>query len=78
MMQTFISVKLYATLSNYTPASADKYPVEPRTTIRALMAQLGVPEDEVKLIFFNGVKGDPASSLKSGDRVGIFPPVGGG
>ncbi len=77
-MQTFISVKLFATLSNYTPASADKYSVEPGTTIRVLMAQLGVPEDEVKLIFINGIKGDLTSSLTGGERVGIFPPVGGG
>ena len=77
-MQTFISVKLFATLSKHTPTSADKYPVEPGTTIRVLMDQLGVPKDEVKLIFINGVKGDLSSSLKNGDRVGIFPPVGGG
>jgi molybdopterin converting factor small subunit len=77
-MQTFISVKLFATLSNYTPASADKHPVEPGTTIRVLMEQLGVPEDEVKLIFINGIKGNLTSSLTGGERVGIFPPVGGG
>jgi len=77
-MQTFISLKLFATLSNYTPASADKYPVESGTTVRVLMEQLGVPEDEVKLIFVNGVKSDLKSSLTGGERVGIFPPVGGG
>ena len=77
-MTSHITLKLFASLSNYTPASADKYPVEPGTTIRALMAQLGVPEDEVKLIFINGVKGDLTASLAGGERVGIFPPVGGG
>ncbi|MFC1488719.1 MoaD/ThiS family protein [Thermodesulfobacteriota bacterium] len=78
MNQTTISIKLYATLSKYTPASAEKYTVEPGTTIRVLMEQLGVPEDEVKLIFINGVKGDLTSSLTGRERVGIFPPVGGG
>jgi len=78
MKQTTISIKLFASLSNYTPASADKYPVEPGTTIRVLMEQLGAPEDEVKLIFINGVKGDLTSSLTGGERIGIFPPVGGG
>lgn len=77
-MESHITIKLFATLRNYTPASADKYPVEPGTTIRVLMEQLGVPEDEVKLIFINGVRGDLTSSLTGGEQVGIFPPVGGG
>ena len=77
-MQTFITVKLFATLNNYTPASAEKYPIEPGTSIRVLIERLGVPKDEVKLIFINGVKGDLTSSLTGGERVGIFPPVGGG
>ena len=42
------------------------------------MKQLGVPEADIKLIFIDGVKGDLTSSLHGGERVGIFPPVGGG
>ena len=78
MMQAYISIKLFATLSIYTPASADKYPVLPGTTVRNLFKELGVPENDAKLIFINGVKGDLTSSLHGGERVGIFPPVGGG
>ena len=77
-MEPHITIKLFASLSDYTPASADKYPVGPGTTIRFLLEHLGVPEDEVKLIFINGVKGDLTSSLTGGERVGIFPAVGGG
>jgi sulfur-carrier protein len=77
-MQTYISIRLYATLNGYTPDTHDKYPVRPGTTVRDLMEQLGVPVTEVKLIFVDGVKGDLASALNGGERVGIFPPVGGG
>jgi len=76
-MTTHITIKLFATLNKYTPV-AETYPVKPGTTISDLLQQLGVPVDEVKLIFINGKKGDLTSTLQGGERVGIFPPVGGG
>ena len=77
-MQAYISIRLFASLNRFTPDAPDKYPVRPGTTVRDLMAQLSVPVREVKLIFVDGVKGDLASALNGGERVGIFPPVGGG
>jgi molybdopterin converting factor small subunit len=50
----------------------------PGTKIRDLLEQLNVSEDDIKLIFINGKKGDLTSTLYGGERVGIFPPVGGG
>ncbi|MEA1968828.1 MAG: MoaD/ThiS family protein [Thermodesulfobacteriota bacterium] len=49
-----------------------------RTTIDSLIAELGLPEEQVKLIFINGKKEEPGYVLKHNDRVSIFPPVGGG
>lgn len=77
-MQAHISIRLFATLSRYTPASADNFPVEPGIKVNDMLRRLGVPENEVKLIFINGKKGEPTSTLQGGERVGIFPPVGGG
>ena len=77
-MTVHITLKLFATLSQFTPASPDSYPVKPGTKIRDLLKQLGVSEDDIKLIFINGRKGDLTSTLYGGERVGIFPPVGGG
>ena len=77
-MQAYISIRLFASLNRYTPDTPDSYPVRPGTTVRDLMEQLGVPVTEAKLIFVNGVKGDLSSALNGGERVGIFPPVGGG
>jgi molybdopterin converting factor small subunit len=39
---------------------------------------LGLPEDEVKLVFVNALFREPAHMLANSDEVGIFPPVGGG
>jgi len=75
-MTTHITIKLFATLNKYTPAT-ETYPVKPGTMLSDLLQQLGVPVDEVKLIFINGKKGDLTSTLQGGERVGVFPPVGG-
>ncbi len=77
-MEMHINIQLFATLSSFTPVSAEKYPIEPGTTVGLLLEQLGVAANEVKLIFIDGKKGDLTSTLQGGERVGIFPPVGGG
>jgi molybdopterin converting factor small subunit len=46
--------------------------------VRDLVQQLGIPEIKAKLIFINSVKATLDSVLEDGDRLGIFPPVGGG
>lgn len=77
-MQTYIQIKLFATLQRFMPASADKYAIETGTSIRALLQQLELPEDKAKLIFIDGLKAELTTVLKGGERIGIFPPVGGG
>ncbi len=48
------------------------------TRVMDLVVGLGIPEADVKLIFINGRREFPTYALKNNDRVGIFPPVGGG
>lgn len=73
-----IEIKLFVTLAKHLPKSADAFAVEPGTTIDGLIRLLGIDETRVKLIFVNGVKKGRDYHLKDGDRVGVFPPVGGG
>ena len=77
-MAVHITIKLFASLKRFSPDSANQYPVSPGISVRELLDQLDVPEDEVKLVFINGVKNDLTATLNGGERVGIFPPVGGG
>jgi len=60
------------------PASAENYAIETGTTIRTLLQQIDLPENKAKLIFIDGVKAELTTVLKGGERIGIFPPVGGG
>jgi molybdopterin converting factor small subunit len=77
-MNSHIQVKLFASLQEFTPPSSDKYPIAEDSSIHSLLEKLSIPPGKAKLIFINGVKADLSATLKGGERVGIFPPVGGG
>jgi len=77
-----IEVNLYATLSRYIPdgnkGSTHVMDVKEGTTVSELLQQLGVPASSAKLIFLDGIHSNLDAELKDGDRLGVFPPVGGG
>jgi molybdopterin converting factor small subunit len=77
-MESHIQIKLFATLQRFMPASAENYAIKTGTTIGTLLQQLDIPEDKAKLIFIDGIKVDLTTVLIGGERIGIFPPVGGG
>ncbi|MBN1572764.1 MAG: MoaD/ThiS family protein [Deltaproteobacteria bacterium] len=76
-----VEVKLFAGFRKHTPEEAQNsffMDVPHGSTVGDIVASLGLPADVKKIIFVNGVHGDSTTSLKSNDRVGIFPPVAGG
>ena len=76
--KSYIQLQLFASLKKFMPPAADNYAIESGMTVGALLTQLNVPQDQIKLVFVDGVRVDPATILAGGERVGIFPPVGGG
>ncbi|MCK4988547.1 MAG: MoaD/ThiS family protein [Desulfobacterales bacterium] len=77
-MESHIQIKLFATLQRFMPASAENFAIKTGTTIGTLLQQLDIPEDKAKLIFIDGLKAELTTVLIGGERIGIFPPVGGG
>ena len=77
-MKTHIQLKLFASLQKFTPSSADNYPIDAGQTIQSLIDNLNIPLEHAKLIFIDGVRSELTAQLNGGERVGIFPPVGGG
>ncbi|WP_371381543.1 MoaD/ThiS family protein [Sporomusa aerivorans] len=76
-----LEVRLFATLRNYFPeAPGGVLAVEDTTagTLRELITNLKLNPDEIKIFMVNGVQADLSSEIKDGDRIGLFPPVGGG
>jgi molybdopterin converting factor small subunit len=77
-----VHTKLFATLRQYRPGLGigEAFAVElPQgATVGDLVRELGLPQEEVKLVFVNAHYREVEHVLADGDEVGIFPPVGGG
>ncbi|MFW6081673.1 MAG: MoaD/ThiS family protein [Desulfosalsimonas sp.] len=77
-----LEVYLYASLAKYLPNNAAgkcvRVSVPEGSTAGEVLEQLNVPEKEVKIAFVNGVRMGLEAVVADGDRVGFFPPVGGG
>lgn len=73
-----IDLKLFVTLAKYLPVGSQAHEIKEGTTVKELIKDLGIPHDIVKLIFINGKKQDGNYRIQHKDRVGMFPPVGGG
>ena len=73
-----IQLKLYATLRKFIPDDEDEISVEQGSSVSDVLKQLGIPSTEAKLVFIDGKRGGIDTILDGGERVGIFPPVGGG
>jgi len=77
-MAWHITLKLFATLRAYIPANAEQYAIAPGTTVADIVRDLEIPVKDAKLIFINSIRKELETPLQDGDRLGIFPPVGGG
>jgi molybdopterin converting factor small subunit len=73
-----IEIRLFASLQAYAPPNAKDFVIFPGQTVRNVLTALGVPLEEVQLVFVNGTKKEMDTVLTGGERVGVFPPVGGG
>ena len=77
-MKSQIQLKLFAGLQSFNPSASEHFEIDPGTTVRDLLELIEIPIDKARLIYINGIKADLDAQLKGGERVGIFPPVGGG
>jgi len=77
-----VKVKLFASLRKYNPelglGESLEINLPPGSSIAQLYEKLGIPEEEVKLAFVNGLYCKRDHILSDNDEVGIFPPIGGG
>lgn len=73
-----ITIKCFASLSRFTPPDAEAYALVPGDTAGSVVARLGIPPEELKLVFLNGTHAGLDAKLSDGDRLGLFPAVGGG
>jgi molybdopterin synthase sulfur carrier subunit len=77
-----IEVALYATLAKYLPPAAQNrkavIEVKGGTTVRAVMDQLGIPQELPNILLVNGRQAPESTILKDGETLSVFPPLAGG
>jgi len=81
-----ITLKLYASLSPFLPAGAERNAIELEVadgaTVGEILTRHCVPRETCHLILVNGVFAPPATAdakaLADGDTVAVWPPVAGG
>ncbi len=74
-----VRVNLYTTLRQYVGGKPSvDVDVEPGRTIGQVLEELGVPTDHTRVIFLDSRAADLQSPLQGGERVDVFPAIGGG
>ena len=81
-----IKIKLYASLSQYLPAGAERnevvLEVADDATVGGVLDQLGAPPENCHLVLVNGSYVAPSEGespkLLDGDTLAAWPPVAGG
>lgn len=76
-----IEVRLFATLRRCTPEHPDGrqlLELPEGATVGEAADRLGVARAEIHLAMVNGIGVDLERRMTEGDRLGLFPPVGGG
>ena len=77
-LKIFLSSTLRKNLPGYDPSKGMEYTAEGKITVAELCEQLKIPADHIKIVMVNGRSEGMDYLLKGDERVGLFPPVGGG
>ena len=77
-LQVFLNATLRQYVSGYNPYEGLTLEVPPGTTVGQVISRLGLPAGEVTLIMVNGRRQEMDFILQGDERVGLFPPIGGG
>lgn len=75
-----IEVRLFATLPRRSATGRKQFevPFSAGLIVRDLVEAEGLKPTDVHIVMINGLHGTMESELGDGDRLGLFPPVGGG
>jgi len=57
-------------------SGSDQHEISEGDTVESLLDRLGMPKEEIKIIFLNSKIVDFNALLHDGDQLGLAPPVG--
>lgn len=76
-----VEIRLYATLRRYAPAAGAgvfSMEVQEGSTVADVLKNMSIELIEAHIIMINGISRSLDFVLHNGDRLGLFPAVGGG
>jgi len=73
-----VEVRLFAYLRQVCGSGFSEVELKEGSTVWDLIAELRLTEEKSLIIMVNGRREEMTTVLQDGDRIGIFPPVGGG
>lgn len=75
-----IEVRLFATLRLRAREEEGRipFPSRPGLSVADVVGELGLDPADIHIVMVNGIHAALDTELEEGDRVGLFPPVGGG
>jgi molybdopterin synthase sulfur carrier subunit len=77
-LQVFLNASLRRYVPGYNPYDGLTLEVSPGTPVSRIISLLELPPEEVTLIMVDGVRRQADFTLQGGERLGLFPPIGGG
>ena len=77
-LKVFLAATLRKYVEGYDGAVGHDLEIAPESTVADAAHLLGIPLEEVKLIMVNGRGSKWDTTLQGDERLGLFPPVGGG
>lgn len=77
-LQIFLNATLRQFVPGYDPYQGISLEISPGTPVAALISRLGLPAEKVTLIWVNGRRQSADFLLEGDERLGLFPPIGGG
>jgi len=77
-LRVFLSSTLRQYVSGYNPSEGAEFSLNRKTTVSELCKLMDIPEEKIKIVMVNGKSESFDYELQGDERVGLFPPVGGG
>lgn len=77
-LQIFLNASLRRFVPGYNPYEGILLEISPGATVSQVISRIGLPAEEVTLIMVNGLRRGADFPLQGDERLGLFPPIGGG
>ncbi|MBU0735084.1 MAG: MoaD/ThiS family protein [Proteobacteria bacterium] len=77
-VKVFLSSVLRQYIPGYDPLAGIEFTLDGKMTVSELCKLMNIPQDRVKIVMVNGMSKPFDFVLRGDERVGLFPPLGGG